>query len=155
MRFGGVSTTLTTMVGTAVFAAIVTKFGLDGRGNSPTTPCSQSLCGSWVCWAVLVLSVAAPALSALYTFRHDAQDAAAHQISAAGYAGVLTHLTIFLARYERPDLTAEKEDEAVQSYDQVMTEYRAVLEKSITLTNDAYRSADRKMQESEGTTMKA
>ncbi len=153
MRLGGVAASLTTLVGTAVFTALVSRFGLDPSDGNPAHPLAfQGFQGpgmKWLYGGVLIVSIVAPVIATLYTFRHDAGDAAAHQASAAGYTGVLTRLTIFLAKYGDHTLAPEKADEALQAYGQVMTEYGSVLEKSITLTKNAFKHADRLMQVAE------
>ncbi len=140
MVLGGVATVLTTIVGTAVFTGLVTQFGLDGKGF-PTVKAIEGRGGGLLFVLILVLSVLAPVTGALHSFMHNAEDAAAHQISAAGYSSVLCRMTVFLARFS-DDASQEKAREILTEYDAIMKEYNAVLAKSLTLTQHAYERAD-------------
>jgi hypothetical protein len=141
MVLGGCAVVLTTLVGTAVFTGLVSQFGLDGKGTTPKNPFSGPGI-PWLYAAVLILSILAPVIAALHTFMHDAEDAATHLASVAGYSRVLSHLTIFLARYGESDPPPEKIDEALNEYDKITTDYDSVLGKSLTLTKRAYKSAE-------------
>jgi len=143
MVLGGWATVLTTLIGTAVFTGLVSQFGLDGKSKPAVNP-FQVKGGIWLYGFVLFLSVLAPVIAALHSFMHNAQDAATHQASVAGYSRVLCRLTIFLAKYG-PDTPPEKTDEALNAYDNIMKEYDSVLEKSLTLTTRAFEKADELM----------
>ncbi|MBZ5690049.1 MAG: hypothetical protein LAP86_34100 [Acidobacteriia bacterium] len=144
MLLGGVSTVLTTLVGTAVFTGLVSQFGLDGKGTTAINP-FKGTGMIWVYGLVLLLSVMAPVITALHSFMHNAEDAATHQASVTGYSGVLSGLTLFLAKYGGGDTPPEKIDEALNEYDKIMKEHNSVLGKSLTLTKKAYRAADKVM----------
>ena len=145
MVLGGSATVLTTLVGTAVFTGLVSHFGLDGKTTNATNPFNTN--GMvWLYGLVLLLSILAPVIAALHTFMHNAEDAAMHQASVAGYSGVLGDLTIFLARYGDSGPAPEKIDEALNEYDKIIKEYNSVLAKSLPLTEQAYRAAEKLMK---------
>ena len=141
MALGGISTVLTTLVGTAIFTGLVSQLGLNGKGAIQNPFAGQGMACLYV--VVIFLSISAPILAALHTFMHHAEDAATHRASVEGYADVLRRLTDFLAKYEGPDQAAQNKDEARKDYDDIMKEYNLVLGKSLTLTKKAYRDADK------------
>jgi hypothetical protein len=144
MLLGGSATVLTTLVGTAVFTGLVSQFGLDGKSANVTNPfASKGMI--WLYGLVLFLSILAPVIAAFHTFRHDAEDAAMHQASVAGYSGVLGQLTIFLAKYGDSVPPPEKIDEALNEYDKIIKEFNSILARSLPLTHEAYRNADKLM----------
>ena len=143
MVLGGWATVLTTLIGTGVFTGLVSRFGLDGKGTGPVNP-FQGRGGILLFGVVLFLSMLAPVVAALHSFMHNAEDAASHQASVAGYSRVLCRLTIFIAKYG-PDTPPEKTDEALNTYDNIMKEHASVLEKSLTLTTQAFVKADELM----------
>jgi len=153
MALGGLSTVLTTLVGTAIFTGLVSQFGLNGQGNI-ANPFIKAQGGQVILYlAVLLLALVAPILAALYTFMHDAEDTSTHWASVAGYANVLRRLTIFLAKYNDSS-PAEEKNEALKEYDEIMKEYNSVLGKSITLTEKAFKNADKKLQNESVTNQK-
>jgi hypothetical protein len=143
MVLGGWATVLTTLIGTAVFTGLVSQFGLNGKSKSSIDP-SAVTGGTWLYGFVLFLSVLAPVVSTLHSFMHNAEDAASHQASVAGYTRVECRLTIFLAKYG-PDTPPEQNDEALSAYENIMKERGSVLKKSLTLTTRAYKKADELM----------
>lgn len=147
MVLGGFATVLTTLVGTAVFTGLVGQFGLDGKG----TMTSNHLAGKgmvYVYGLILFLSILTPVVAAVHTFRHDAEDAATHQASAAGYCDVLDQLTIFLARFDNDSpLPLDQVDRALSEYEKITKQYNSVLAKSLTLTKQAYRMANKTLRE--------
>lgn len=143
MTLGGISTVLTTLVGTAIFTGLVSQLGLNGKGAIQNPFAGSGMASLYV--VVIFLSISAPILAALHTFRHDAEDATTHRASVEGYADVLRRLTDFLAKYEESDQAAQRKDEARKDYDDIMKEYNLVLGKSLTLTKDAYKDADKLM----------
>jgi hypothetical protein len=146
MVLGGWATVLTTLVGTAVFTGLVSQFGLDGKGANASNPFKNGGMMTGLYVVVLFLSILAPVIAALHTFMHNAEDAAIHQASVAGYSGVLILLIIFLAKYGDSVPPPEKIDEALNEYDKIMKEYNSVLAKSLTLTKQAYRAAGELMK---------
>jgi uncharacterized membrane protein len=143
MVLGGLATVLTTLIGTAVFTGLVSQFGLNGKSQGSVNPFAVTG-GIWLYGFVLFLSVLAPVVAALHSFMHNAEDAASHQASVAGYTRVECRLTIFLAKY-CPETPPEKTDEALNAYESIMKERGSVLEKSLTLTTRAYEKADQLM----------
>ena len=143
MVLGGWATVLTTLIGTAVFTGLVSQFGLNGRSQGSVNPFAVTG-GIWLYGFVLLLSILAPVIAALHSFMHNAEDAASHQASVAGYTRVECRLTIFLAKYS-PDTPPEKTDEAMHAYESIMKERGSVLEKSLTLSTRAYEKADELM----------
>jgi hypothetical protein len=137
---GGCATVLTTLIGTAVFTGLVSQFGLDPKSSATFNP-FQDRSGHGLYSIVLFLSLFAPVVAALNSFMHHAEDAASHQVSAAGLSRVLCLLTIFLAKYHS-DMPAERADEALDSYADIMKEYDEVLGRSLPLTKRAYKKAD-------------
>jgi len=145
MVLGGLSTVLTTFVGTAIVTGLVSQLGLDGKGEIRIPLERQGI--DYIYIMVIVLSISAPILAALHTFMHNAEDASAHTASVEGYANVKRRLTLFLAQYDNSDPAAEKKDEALKEYDEIMKEHNAVLGKSISLTKKAYEKADKNLKE--------
>lgn len=145
MVLGGLSTVLTTLVGTAVFTGLVSQLGLTGEGELRNPFAGEGM--DWFYIAVVVLSVSAPIAAALHSFVHDAEDAATHKASAEGYANVMRRLTVFLARHDVPGLTPDGLRSAIQEYDEIMTEYTVVLGRSIPLTKSAYRAAQTELRQ--------
>ena len=72
MALGGLSTVLTTLVGTGIFTGLVSQFGLDGMG-AISNPFNKDQGMRWLYWIVLSLSLLAPILAALHTFMHHAR----------------------------------------------------------------------------------
>ena len=64
-----------------------------------------------------------------------------------GYENVLRRLKIFLAKYDAPNLAAEEKNAALKEYDEIMKEHSFVIGRSLTLTDKAYKKADRKLKE--------
>jgi hypothetical protein len=70
-------------------------------------------------------SILVPVIAALHAFMHNAEDAAKHQVSVAGYSGVLGRLRRFLTKYGDSGPQPEKIDEALTAYDEIMKEYNS------------------------------
>ena len=147
MALGGLTTVLTTLVGTSIFTGLVSQFGLNGKGEVRNPFAAQGM--GWLYLIVLLLSISTPVLAALHTFMHHAEDASTHIASAAGYGEVLRRLTTFLAKYDGSNPAPEKRDKALKEYDDIIKEYNSVLAKSLTLTRKAYEAAKSHMKESE------
>jgi hypothetical protein len=146
MALGGLSTVLTTLVGTAIFTALVSQLGLDGKGEIRNPFAGQGM--DWLYVIVMLLSIAAPILAAVHTFMHHAEDASTHRASVEGYANVLRRFTVFLAQYDDSNPAGEKRAEALKEYDEILKEYTSVLGKSLTLTEKAYTNADKMLRSS-------
>lgn len=144
MALGGISTVLSTLVGSAVFTTLVRQLGVDGK-HDIQFPLAVDQGIDWFYWLILLLSIIAPVLAALHTFMHHAEDAATHRASVEGYANVHRQLTIFLATYDDSNLSAEA-NAALKKYDEIMQAYNSVLGKSLTLTKTAYHRADKKLR---------
>ncbi len=144
MTLGGLSTVLTTLVGTAIFTGLVSQLGLDGKGEIQNPFAGQGM--DWLYVIIILLSISAPILAALHTFMNHAEDTSIHRASVEGYSNVLRQLTIFLAKYNDSNPSGEKTKEALKEYDEIMKEYNAVLGKSLTLTEKAYKNADKQLK---------
>jgi hypothetical protein len=136
MVLGGVSTVLTTFVGTTIFTELVSQLGLNGKG---TIRIHQGM--DWFYLTVILVSISTPILAALHTFLHDLEDAVTHRASVEGYANVLNRLTVFLSTYDGSGPPAQNNDNVRKEYADIMKEYNSVEGKSLTLTNKAYRDA--------------
>lgn len=145
MALGGLSTVLTTLVGTGIFTGLVSQFGLDGMGPVLNPFENQGM--RWLYWIVLSLALLAPIVAALHTFMHHAEDASAHRGSVEGYVNVLRRLKIFLAKYDATNRAPEEKKAAREEYDEIMKEYSFVIGRSITLTDKAYKKADMMLKE--------
>src|ERR1041384_7965331 len=71
MFLGALATIVTALVGTGIFAGLVSQLGLEGK--APFSIPSSGL--AWLYWVVALLSISAPVLTAFHTFLHHAEDA--------------------------------------------------------------------------------
>ena len=147
MILGGLSTFLTTLVGTAIFTGLVSQLGMDGTAELRNPFQGQGM--QWGYLIVMLLSVLTPIVAALHTFMHHAEDASTHRASAEGYTNVLRRFTTFLTKYEDFNSTRDMKNEAAGEYDEIMIEYCSILGKSLTLTRGAYRNADKRLKKKE------
>jgi hypothetical protein len=143
MSLGGISIVLTTFVSTAIFTGLVSQLGLDGKGDLRNPFADEGMDLLYI--IAILLSVSAPIMSALHTFKHHAEDAATHLNSVAGYNDVLRLLTVYLSKYDNSTPLEQKRDEALKEYDEIMKKYNEVVGRSITLTKKAYKEAAKKL----------
>ena len=143
MFLGAIATIVTALVGTGIFAGLVSQLGLEGK--SPFSIPSSSL--AWLYLIVALLSISAPVLTALHTFLHNAEDAQKHKASEANYNRVVQRLDIYLSRYADLDSAAEKKEEALREFEDILKEYNIVRESSLTMPRKAYEDAEKKLRE--------
>jgi hypothetical protein len=127
-HLGSAAKTVSAVVGAGVFAGLVSKLGLDGKG-SLSVPAGWE----WLYWTVLAVSLTAPALTALQVALHDAEDAAKHTTSFSGYRRLADDMEVFLSRAAADPLAAEG------TFKEFSERFETILEKSISLTANAKR----------------
>lgn len=110
---GGAAKAVSAVVGVGVFTVLVSQVGLSGDKSPSGVPDQYR----WLYWVVLLLCIAAPALTAVTLMRHDAQDAEAHLRSQLNYEKLKGQLEDFLRQYAESDETSEaKRKEANDKY---------------------------------------
>lgn len=110
---GGAAKVVSAVVGAGVFTVLVSQVGLSGNKSPSGVPPEYR----WLYWVVLLLCIAAPALTAVTLIRHDAQDAEAHLRSQLNYDKLKGQLEDLLRQYAESDGTSEaKRKEANDKY---------------------------------------
>jgi hypothetical protein len=71
----------------------------------------------------------------------DAEQAARHEASWAGYYHAQQQLDLFLLRYSNVDSTPETREEALKKLEQITNDIDTVNSNSITLTERAWKAA--------------
>lgn len=141
MLLGAIATIITALVGTGIFAGLISQLGLEGK--SPfTIPSGRA---AWLYLVVVLLSIAAPILTVLHTFLHNAEDAAKHRISATGYDHVVERFDLFFLRYADVD-SADKKAEALKEYEDILKENYMVRANSLPMPEIAYKKAEEKLR---------
>jgi hypothetical protein len=145
MRLGVAAILLSTLISTAVFSGIAKRFTLSSDGKlTQLTPESGRLTKILVWGGFLsssILLVAAPTLTAVHKFMHNAEDAASHNVSSSRYDRLARQYDLFLAQYAGAQ--ASKRDEVIKALRDLDTQYGAAREKNITLTEEAKEDAGR------------
>jgi len=111
-KLGGATKIVSSIVGAGVFAGLVSKLGLDGKGSLSVPPGWE-----WLYWLVLAVSLAGPALTVLQVHLHDAEDVAKHTQSFVGYRRLADDLERFL---ERPVLDAAEAERFNDRFQEIL-----------------------------------
>src|SRR5215203_1305199 len=143
VQLGVAATAVSTIVGSAVFIALTRTIGLDGS-ETISLPA-----GGWTRVALVAfgfLSILAPVLVGLQTYLNHPGQAAKHIVSSAEYYRLTDRLDTFLSRYDAVELADEKREDARKEFEEISAAVTAVRKDSLSLTDQAYEHADKRLQ---------
>jgi hypothetical protein len=133
MRLGVVATIVSTLVGTALFAGLVTQVGSDGN---PSLPANLSYAGLLGYLVVALFSIGAPVLTGLQTFLKYAEQAEKHRASAISYDLLRPRLDLFILRFrDSPD--ADR-DNGLKALEAIVGEMKQIADGSLTIPDHVY-----------------
>ena len=136
MRLGIAATTVSALVGTALFAGLARQFGTDGKQAIAGFPSGWL----WVGFAMIaLLSIGAPVLTGLQTFLKYSEQAERHKATAVSYDRLRQRLDVFMLRF-----VAEPDSEranALKEFQAIVDEFGSVAESSATIPDHVYDSA--------------
>jgi hypothetical protein len=136
LRLGVLATSISTLVGTAVFAGLVTQLRIADNQTG-----LQALRG-WLLFSYLVValfSVSAPVLTGLQTFLKYSEQAEKHKATATAYSRLRQQVDIFRLR-----LTGESQMDrpsAFKEFQDIVSEFGVVAENSPPLPDRVYDAA--------------
>jgi hypothetical protein len=134
-KLGGAEKALSTIVGTAIFVAVASQLGLNGKG---TISVPEHTWAKAIYFLVLVLLMLAPAMTALQIFFKHQEQSVQHRESFAAYGRLEQRIDLLLLTYSSE---ADRE-KALIELDLISKELQSVRRNSITLTKKAYKEAE-------------
>ncbi|HEX6284116.1 MAG TPA: SLATT domain-containing protein, partial [Pyrinomonadaceae bacterium] len=143
VQFGIAATTVSAIVGSAVFVALARTIGLNG---SETISFPSGGWGRVALVAFGFLSILAPVLVGLQTYLNHPGQAAKHIVSSADYYRLRDRLDTFLSRYDGVALDDAKRQAAEKELEEISKEMTAVRKDSIPLTDKAFENADARLE---------
>ena len=141
MVFGTITTVVTAVVGTSIFAGLVSKLNVAGTGGVQIS--------SGMAWVVALVSIVAPALTAVRALLHDAKDADEHKSGMDHYNHLGRRLDSFCLRFADGGSAGERRDEALREWEDIMKDYDKVPQMP-TVTKEAYKAADAEIDKESG-----
>ena len=136
MRLGVVATIVSTLVGTAVFAGLATRVGLERNEALPENLGSLGVLAYVI---VALFSISAPVLTGLQTFLKYSEQAEKHKTTAVGYDLLRQRLDLFMLRFggaADPD-----RDEALKQLEEIISEFERIAGDSLTILDPVYDAA--------------
>lgn len=143
------ATILSAIVGTAIFAIVAARLGLDGKG---TLSVPREFWSRVAFYGVIVLSILAPVLSAAQLFLNEPSQVAAHTKSKAKYYKRKKQLDKFLRTYVDTELSGAEMERANRELGEILKLDDDEEDDDISLTPQAYEAADRQLALSKSAT---
>ena len=116
VRLTLLSTVLSSLVASAVFTALVSKFGLDAKGALTIPP---DVASRALFYAVVATSLLSPIVSGWNVYSNDAGQSTKHTESYAEYAQLKRKVDQFLAKYRSGENRSDAQAELAQISDEM------------------------------------
>lgn len=142
VRLGLVSTALSAIVSTSIFAAVTATLGIDAKG-SLTIP--QQTAPLLCFYAVITLLIISPVFSAVQAYLNEPDQVKRHTSASAGYYRQVDRLDRVIEEYEATSPDGTPSETARKEMDDISTAMEKLRAESIPLARRAIADAKRQL----------